>query len=55
MSELGVGSSVTTIARHYRGLIAGLLIDDVDARLAPEIEALGPRVRTNFDSHAQCR
>ena len=47
MTELGVGSSVTAIARHYRGLVTGLMIDDADAHLAGEIEALGLRVRTS--------
>jgi LPPG:FO 2-phospho-L-lactate transferase len=46
MAELDVRPSVTGIAEHYRGLIDGLIIDTVDAALAPGIEALGIRVRT---------
>jgi 2-phospho-L-lactate transferase/gluconeogenesis factor (CofD/UPF0052 family) len=29
------------VAKHYRGLVHGLVIDDADAGLAPAIEALG--------------
>jgi LPPG:FO 2-phospho-L-lactate transferase len=46
MAELGLTPSVTAIAAHYRGLITGLMIDTVDAGLAPEIEATGMRVHT---------
>jgi LPPG:FO 2-phospho-L-lactate transferase len=47
MTELGLDSSVATVARHYAGLVDGLMIDDVDAHLADEIETLGLRVRTS--------
>ena len=45
MAELGVSPSVTAIAERYKGLIAGLMIDTVDAHLASGIEAMGIRVR----------
>jgi LPPG:FO 2-phospho-L-lactate transferase len=45
MRELGVDPSVIGIARHYKGLIDGLMIDTVDADLAAEIETMGIRVR----------
>ena len=41
MNELGIGCSATAIARHYRGLIDGLLIDTDDALLEAEISELG--------------
>jgi LPPG:FO 2-phospho-L-lactate transferase len=47
MKELGFGASVVTIARHYAGLIGGLVIDDADAQHAGEIEASGVRVRVS--------
>jgi len=39
MTELGVTPSVAGIADHYKGLVDGLMIDTVDAALAPNIEA----------------
>lgn len=45
MAELGHEPSTTTVARHYRGLISGLVIDDVDADAAEAIGALGIRTR----------
>jgi LPPG:FO 2-phospho-L-lactate transferase len=41
MNELGIICSTTAIAQHYRGLIAGLLIDTDDAGLEPDIADLG--------------
>ncbi|MEX1146970.1 MAG: hypothetical protein WEB93_01185, partial [Sphingomonadales bacterium] len=41
MAELGHDQTTLTIARHYQGLIDGLVIDTADAALAPDIEALG--------------
>jgi len=46
MTELDVKPSVATVAAHYKELADGLMIDTVDAALAPEIEAMGMRVRT---------
>jgi LPPG:FO 2-phospho-L-lactate transferase len=43
MLELGHEVSALGVARAYAGLIAGLVIDQADAGLAPEIEALGMR------------
>lgn len=40
LSELGRESSALEVARHYAGLIDGLVIDEVDANLAPAIERL---------------
>ena len=45
MAELGHTPSVIAVARHYRGLVHGMMIDTVDAHLADEIEALGMRTR----------
>jgi LPPG:FO 2-phospho-L-lactate transferase len=41
LRELGREVSALEVARYYTGLIDGLVIDDVDADLAPAIEALG--------------
>jgi len=43
MTELGLESTVTTLAEHYAGTIDGLVIDRVDADAAPHIESLGIR------------
>ena len=45
MVELGVETSALGIARHYGARIDGLVIDEVDAALAPDVEALGVAVR----------
>lgn len=42
---LGMEPTALGIARHYAGLIDGLVIDSQDAGLAPQIETLGVRVR----------
>ena len=44
MAELGVETSALGIARHYGARIDGIVIDNVDTRLAPDIEALGVAV-----------
>lgn len=44
MSELGVTPSATAVARHYLGLLSGLVIDHVDAGEAADIAALGVEV-----------
>jgi LPPG:FO 2-phospho-L-lactate transferase len=41
MKELGLEASALGIARWYEGLASTLVIDRVDAALAPRIEALG--------------
>lgn len=41
MGELNVPVSAASIARHYRGLIDGLVIDYADSALAAEIERSG--------------
>jgi LPPG:FO 2-phospho-L-lactate transferase len=41
MRELAVEPSALGIARHYRGLIDGLVVDDVDRSLSEPIAALG--------------
>ncbi len=43
MSELGLEPSSLSVARHYRGLIRALVIDEADAHEAPAIEAEGVR------------
>lgn len=45
MVELGTETSALGIARHYGGRIDGLVIDEVDAPLETDIEALGTAVR----------
>jgi LPPG:FO 2-phospho-L-lactate transferase len=44
MRELGREASALEVARHYRGLIDGIVIDALDAALKPQIEALGVKV-----------
>jgi LPPG:FO 2-phospho-L-lactate transferase len=44
LADLGHSVSALGVARHYRGLIDGFVLDTVDAALAPEIEALGMHV-----------
>lgn len=44
MAELGMPVTALAVARHYRGLVDGMVIDQVDAAQAPAIEALGIRV-----------
>lgn len=46
MAELGYQVSSLTVAKKYRGLIDGMVIDLADADLAGEIEALGITVKT---------
>ncbi len=41
LRELGEESSVVGVARRYRDLAATLVIDEVDAPLAPDVEAAG--------------
>ena len=43
MSELGLEPSSLAVARHYRGLIRALVIDEADAHEAAAIEAEGVR------------
>jgi LPPG:FO 2-phospho-L-lactate transferase len=45
MSERGVAATAAAVAMHYRGLIDGIVIDEVDAGLRNEIEAAGIAVR----------
>jgi len=39
--ELGIEPSAYSIARHYQGMIQGLVIDQIDTTLAEKIEACG--------------
>ena len=41
MGELGADVSALGIARHYAGLVDGLIVDEADAALVPAIEDLG--------------
>ncbi len=43
MAELGLEPSSLAVARHYRGLIRALVVDEADAHEAPAIEAEGMR------------
>lgn len=45
-AELGIEPSALAVARHYGGLLDGFLIDELDAHLVPQIEALGLKVQT---------
>ena len=45
LAELGHDVSALGVARFYKGLIDGFVLDAQDAALAPQIEALGMRVR----------
>ncbi len=46
MGELGLPVTQASIARHYRGLIDGLVLDHADAAEAAAVEALGIRAVT---------
>jgi len=43
MRELALPVSATAVAQHYRDFLDGLVVDTVDAALAPEIESMGIR------------
>jgi LPPG:FO 2-phospho-L-lactate transferase len=45
LAELGHDVSALGVARYYKGLLDGFVLDAEDAALAPGIEALGIRVR----------
>jgi LPPG:FO 2-phospho-L-lactate transferase len=47
MRERGLEPSPLGVARHYGGLVNGWIIDSVDRGYAPQIEALGCRVRAS--------
>lgn len=44
LPAVGVAISATGVASHYRSIVSGFVIDDVDASERPAIEALGLRV-----------
>ena len=44
-SELGIQPSALTVVEHYQDLLYGILIDNQDEHLAPEIQAVDIRVR----------
>ena len=46
MRELGMQVTCAGVARHYREILDGYVIDNTDSHHASEIEALGMRVRT---------
>jgi len=46
MAELGLPVNQASIARHYRGLIDGLVLDHADSAEAEAVEALGIRTAT---------
>jgi LPPG:FO 2-phospho-L-lactate transferase len=46
MTELGVPCSATQIAKHYAGLIDGLVVDFSDSALSGEVESMGVTVKT---------
>ena len=41
MRELDIPASATAVARHYRGLITGFVLDECDAASEPEVADLG--------------
>lgn len=46
MPAAGIEVSAAGVAAHYAGLLAGWLLDDVDAALVPRVRALGLRAAT---------
>lgn len=44
LKELNMPCDAVAVARHYQGLLSHFVIDQVDERLAPSIEALGMEV-----------
>jgi LPPG:FO 2-phospho-L-lactate transferase len=40
-AAMGIEPSACAVAEHYRHILSGIVIDEVDAELAPEIEAIG--------------
>jgi LPPG:FO 2-phospho-L-lactate transferase len=44
-SAMGIEPSAYAVADHYGKILTGIIIDEVDAALAPGIEALGIHVR----------
>ncbi len=46
MSELGIEVSALGIAKHYQGLIDGLILDEQDEDLVPRFADIGMKVRT---------
>jgi LPPG:FO 2-phospho-L-lactate transferase len=44
-AAMGIEPSAFAVAAHYRQILSGIVIDEVDAELAPEIEALGIRTK----------
>ena len=45
MSELGVEPSAVSIAKHYDGLIDGLILDVLDQNLVSQVEDIGIRTK----------
>lgn len=44
MAELGLEVSALSIARHYRDLLDGFILDETDRDMAAQVENLGPEV-----------
>jgi LPPG:FO 2-phospho-L-lactate transferase len=45
--DLGITASALAVANHYADLLTGILIDEQDAQIVEQIEALGVQVRTD--------
>ena len=45
MTELGLDPSAVTIAKHYDGLIDGLILDVLDQSLVSQVEDIGIRTK----------
>ena len=43
--ELGAEPSALAVAKHYRDLLTGFVLDEVDAEMVPAVEALGMAAR----------
>jgi LPPG:FO 2-phospho-L-lactate transferase len=43
--ELGAEPSALAVAKHYRDLLTGFVLDAVDAEIVPAVEALGMAAR----------
>ncbi|MGQ9832529.1 MAG: 2-phospho-L-lactate transferase [Candidatus Villigracilaceae bacterium] len=40
-AELGIQPSALAVAEHYRGLLTGFVLDNIDAAFAPRLQAIG--------------
>lgn len=43
-AELGIEPSALAVAEHYRGLLTGFVLDNIDAAFAPRLQAIGLQI-----------